>query len=49
MRRDHEPLSLSVAYVHTTLDEQCKIADFDNASVVWPNICDDKRGFAKYS
>jgi hypothetical protein len=33
---------------YTALDEQCKVADFDNASVVSPNICDDKRGFAKY-
>ena len=25
-----------------------KIADVDNASMVSPNISDDKRGFAKY-
>jgi len=33
---------------YTALDEQYKVADFDNASVSSPNICDDKRGVAKY-
>jgi hypothetical protein len=33
---------------YSILEEQGKIADVDNASGVSPNICDDKRGFAKY-
>ena len=38
MRKGHKPLSLSIAYVLTIPDEQCKIADLDNAHGVWPNI-----------
>ena len=43
MRKDHEPLSLSVAYVHTIPDGQRKIAGFNSSSAVWPNIREKSR------